>query len=236
MRPDWPLADSDIIRADHLSMPLLSKDPALLKRFRRGEPRALEEVYWAYVDRVERAVRFGFASSSIAKARVPGGHADEIADLVQETFARAFTERARMSYDGLREYGPFLVTIARNLLVDRARKSGREIPLNTFDGMELDVPGPIADEPVADDRTLKATHEYLAALPADLRAVHEQRYVECVSQEEAARRLGLSRQNVRTLEQRLREGLVRHLVELGLSVDESQQPSLPDLRTGKEAS
>jgi RNA polymerase sigma-70 factor (ECF subfamily) len=187
----------------------LRTDTALLAGFRRGERDALERVYWAYVDRVEHVVQRGFQLLRQGGAiQVDGVRSADVADLVQETFTRAFAERARLAYDGLRDYAPFLVTITRNLLVDRARKRGREI---TFDGLEDLEPAAVPEEEYADDATMRAVAEYLAALPADLRGIHEQRYVRCVSQEEAARALGLSRQQVRTLEKRLRDGLAAHL-------------------------
>ena len=52
----------------------------------------------------------------------------DLADLVQEVFMRAFSREGRQAYDGLRDYGPYLFAIARNVLVDWARVRGREIP------------------------------------------------------------------------------------------------------------
>src|SRR5258706_11892085 len=88
--------------------------PALLDAFYRGDGPALEDVYWGYVDLVEGIARHGFLVLRSGQ-RVHGAGRDEIADLVQETFARAFGDRARRAYDGQRPYGPYLATIARNL-------------------------------------------------------------------------------------------------------------------------
>jgi RNA polymerase sigma-70 factor, ECF subfamily len=191
-------------------MSFLRTDAALLARFRRGERDALERVYWAYIDRVERVVRHGFQLlREGGGVHVEGVRPNEVGDVVQETFTRAFAERARLAYDGLRDYGPFLVTITRNLLVDRARKRGRELSFEQLDDFDPSAPAP--EEPYADEATMLAVREYLASLPEDLRGIHDQRYVKCVSQEEAARALELSRQQVRTLEKRLRDGLSAHL-------------------------
>src|SRR5882724_2428304 len=97
--------------------------PDLLQAFRAGQREVVEQVYWAYVDRVERIVRYGFHSVPMQR-HVSGVPASEVADLVQEVFVRAFRESARLSYDGLRDYAPFLGTIARNVLVDSARRRG----------------------------------------------------------------------------------------------------------------
>jgi RNA polymerase sigma-70 factor (ECF subfamily) len=217
-------------------MAYLARNAALLARFRRGEPAALTEVYRAYVDHIERVVRYGFHIIGASDVRVPGMRREEVADLVQETFSRAFTERARLAYDGLRDYGPFLTTIARNLLVDRARRRGREISLEAL-GVEWREEAAPEDEPFADDATMKLVREYLADLGPQLRAVHEERYVRAVSQEEAAARLGLTRQRLRTLEKKLREGLAERIQRAGLSLDEpSNQPAPAELRMEKKTS
>jgi RNA polymerase sigma-70 factor (ECF subfamily) len=198
--------------------PLFPEDAALLRRFRQGERDALERVYWAYVDRIEGVVRHGFFLIQKEGLRIEGARADEVADLVQETFARAFSERARLAYDGVREYGPFLITITRNLLVDRARKLGRELSFEQLGEDRDDTEAPEPEATWADEATMKVVREYLATLPDELRRVHEQRYVRSLSQEQAARALGISRQQIRTLEKRLRDGLAQHMERAGIPV------------------
>lgn len=173
-------------------MTIFVERPGLLPRFRRGERAALEEVYFAYVDLVAHVVRQSFH----------GAHA---ADLIQETFARAFAERARLAYDGLRTYKPFLLTICRNLVVDEARKRGREV---VVDDPPEPLPGDDARDPEwADAATVAVVERYVAGLDGKLRALYEERYVKDRSQNEAAAALGLTRQKVRTLEDKLRRGL-----------------------------
>ena len=189
-------------------MTLFRDRPWLLATFREGDRKALEEVYWAYVDRIERLVQHGFLLTS-SGVRVRGLPADERSDLIQEIFARAFSERARTSYDGLREYGPYLATIARNVLVDHARRRGREISLEAVGALPEALPSDESDH--ADPATLRVVETYLSQLDPELRAVHEERYVRGRSQYEAAMRLQISRQQLRTREQRLRQGLARAL-------------------------
>jgi RNA polymerase sigma-70 factor (ECF subfamily) len=201
-------------------MPTLRNDRELLARFRRGERDALERVYWAYVERVERMMRHGFLIVSQGSAfHIDGLRSDDVTDMVQETFVRAFGERARLAYDGLRDYGPFLITIARNLLIDRARKQGRELPAEDLDQLGDEPEEP----PYADAATMQAVEAYLAGLDEPLRSVHQQRFVVGLSQREAARALGMSRQQIRTVEKRLCDGLEAHLERAGLSEAEPTQ-------------
>ena len=197
-------------------MTVFAEHPALVIAFRRGDRAALETVYWWYVAGVERVVRFGFRLGQRddgVPLSVPGAERDAVADLVQEVFARAFSERARLAYDGLRPYGPYLLQIARNLLVDRARRSARELPL---DDQELERAFEHErDEPAdwADAGTMAATQAYLATLSPELRDVHEQRFVFGRSQRDAAAALGISRQQLRTREDKLFDGLRRTLAK-----------------------
>jgi len=161
--------------------------PELLRAFRAGERDALERVYWAYVDAVAQVARYGARLGE--RAAVTGAPREDWGDLVQETFSRAFGERARLAYDGLRPYRPYLLTICRNLLAEGARRRGGALPAHE----------------------LAVVEKYVAGLEARLAAVYRQRYIAGATQEEAARALGLSRQQLRTLEEKLRRGLRRAL-------------------------
>jgi RNA polymerase sigma-70 factor (ECF subfamily) len=210
-------------------MPHWAEDRALLARFRRGDPAALERVYREHVEMIERVVQRGFHILS-TDAHVPGAARDDVADAVQETFVRAFSERARLAYDGLRDYGPFLTTIARNLMVDRARKRGREVSLDEL-GSDFGDEAAADSEPFADAKTMTLVREYLAGLSPELRGIHQERFVNGVSQEVAARTLGLSRQQIRTLEKKLRDGLAERLERAGIRLDDAvEQPASPPMR------
>ncbi|HVZ72032.1 MAG TPA: sigma-70 family RNA polymerase sigma factor [Polyangia bacterium] len=187
----------------------------LIDGFRSGTREALEAVYWSHVDRVERIVCFGFQQRE--SGRLPGVPAAEVPDLVQEVFARLFRESTRQAFDPSHELAPYLAAIARNVVIDWARKHRHEIVETAGD---VDDVAAAADVPEAnDDELIRETERYLATLPSDLAALHEQRYVLGRSQEEAARALGLTRQNVRTLETKLRRGLEQALRRARLSVE-----------------
>ena len=190
-------------------MSLLRTDRRLLEAFRSGERAALEKVYWHYVDSVAHVVRRGVVLSR--GRRVTGLPAHEISDLVQETFLRAFAEKTRLAYDGLRDYRPFLLTICRNLVVDWARRRGREVPTEEELTTTVETDGGAsiaASEPEwADALTLTVVEAYVRSLTPPISEVYEQRYVRGRSEREAAEALGIGRQTVRTLEKHLRSGL-----------------------------
>ena len=174
-------------------MPIVRSRQELLSAFRAGDRDAMAEVYWAYAPRVE-----SFARRFAAPA--------DVRDLVQEVFTRIFSETGRRSYDGTRDLGPYLLAIAKNLLIDRAQRAGRELP--TAAQLLVEVEAEEAPElPWADPETMRVVEAYLSSLSHDLRAVHEARYERGLPQREAATVLGISRQTLRTREAHLRTGL-----------------------------
>ena len=119
-------------------MSLLADNRELLNHFRRGETRALEQIYRHYAPRIATFLSRGFTFKSRDRClHFRGYHqAFDIDNALQETFARAFSERARLSYDGLRSYQVYLLAIARNLVLDEFRS--REVAMSPF--IELHEP------------------------------------------------------------------------------------------------
>jgi RNA polymerase sigma-70 factor (ECF subfamily) len=195
-------------------------DRALLESFRRGDRAALERVYRMHVDSVER-----FVAARLARAgRFSGAN---LADLVQDIFLRAFAESARNSYDGERDYDPFLLTIARNVLIDWLRRGNRElVDARTLEALVDSTAGEPVDSELFEPELVSATQSYVESLSPELRDVHERRFVRAEPQRSAAEALGVSRQNLRTLERKLVDGLRRALrhAELGQKVTNIAQP------------
>jgi RNA polymerase sigma factor (sigma-70 family) len=192
-------------------MALLLHDPDLLRRFRAGDRAALEEVYWAYVGQVESLIRRALSRGTVSGRPTTGP--GDASDLVQEVFVKVFSRQARAAYDGVRPFGAYLLTVARNVLIDWGRRCGRELATDA-DLLERAVEGwgPV-DEPWTDPRTLELVRRFLGGLSPELRAVHERRFVQGLSQRDAASALGIGRQALRTLEGRLRDGLREALEE-----------------------
>src|SRR5689334_18639017 len=113
-------------------MPLFEDAPGLLVAFREGNPEALSTVYRHYVRAVD-----GYLRALARRAGTPDlCQASAVADLLQEVFIRAFSPSARLGYDGLRDFGPYLNTIARNCFIDTLRKRKVEVPLGIEEPME----------------------------------------------------------------------------------------------------
>jgi RNA polymerase sigma-70 factor (ECF subfamily) len=182
-------------------------DVTLLKAYRAGNREALARVYRQYAQIVRRYL-----------SRRAGPAGDDLADVVQEVFIRAFSDGARAQYDGTREYGPFLRVIARNVFIDWVRRSRREIAAGS-EVIETAM-NALADEPDSSPGVgalaIEAAVEYVRTLGPELKSVYEQRFLGTKTQRQAAAALGISRQTLRTREQKLMAGLRRELQRAGV--------------------
>jgi RNA polymerase sigma factor (sigma-70 family) len=172
---------------------------------RRGERHAVERAYREHRKDVERSIRNGLRR---AGRLTPAN----VSDVVQEVFAKAFSERARARYDGTRAFGPYLQRIAGNVLIDWVRHARRQITSDVdLEGVECGDERAWGPCDMFPQELLDATRLYVGTLSSDLRSVHELRFVAGAGQLDAARSLGISRQRLRTLERRLVDGLRREL-------------------------
>ena len=193
-------------------MTVFENDRELLKAFRAGERTALSKVYRFYADDVAGLIRRGFAVGD-AGVTVPGvKEPAQQLDLVQEVFLRAFAERARLSYDGLSPFRPWLLRIAKNLVIDEGRRLGVIKALAARGDDEPTAVLPVSPEEELEWNTLReATKAYAGALSPALRDFVRLRFEEGCSQAELADRLQVSRRKVRTMEEEVRDGLRAHL-------------------------
>lgn len=201
---------------------MLEEDRQLLDAFRRGDRDALAAVYEHYVSEIELVARRGFVTGAHAEHRVPGARPEDVRDIVQETFTRAFARKARQGYDGLRPYRPYLLRITKNLMIDRVRASGREVSegelgvgdidaaIDRDEALHGDAPMP-PDEALRWKRLREAYAEFQSALDDEERELVRLRYDEGLSQRDAADALGATRRRVRTVEERIRSGLASFL-------------------------
>jgi len=218
---------------------LLMEDRALREGYRRGERSALERVYHHYVSDVTRLLQGGFSFLSAGQPYRFVGYPSAFAlqEAVQETFIRAFAERARLSYSGLQPFAPYLLGIARNLVIDDFRRRRRELSLFVAERPE-GAPGPsldgvdpvvLASSPIsawtqarhdpeqeASRRQVSAALDrFMEGLDADERRLVELLYLERLSQQAIAEALQIDRNHVRKRIQQLRMGLLRHMKSQG---------------------
>lgn len=198
----------------------------VLEGFRDGRVEALTEVYRLHVREVTGQLRHGFSFSSKGRAhRFVGYHsAFELQDALHETFRRAFEPRARDSYDGLRPYGPYLRTIARNVVLRGFRAREVQFPeVADAEGGErrpvelADTETATPEQDVASAQVREVVAAYLETLESVDRELLTLRFVEGKSQRDVADALGLGRQVVRGREAKLRKGLLVFLRERGES-------------------
>lgn len=193
-----------------------------MRGFKAGERAALTEVYQRHAEEVALLLRHGFSFEAGGhRHRFVGfGSGFELQDVLHETFRRAFEPRARVAYDGIRPYGAYVCTIARNLVLRSYR--AREVLFPLVDGEPASAPsitpiddGPSPERSLHDAEVRELVAGFLATLAPDERRLLELRFVEGLSQRDAADALGLGRQRVRTREQRLRAKLLAYLRERG---------------------
>jgi RNA polymerase sigma-70 factor (ECF subfamily) len=209
-------------------MSIFRGDPELLRRFRAGDRAVLGQVYDAYAERVSLLVRRGCHLQTAAGAdsglRVSG---DDFLDVVQEVFVKAFAPAARQSYDGVRDFGPYLLMIARNVMIDEFRRRGATVPLppEMFAVMPSEEASLEERAPWEDAERLSVVERFIASLPPDLARVHRHRYVEGHTQQATAQAMGISRQNLRTLEARLHQGLAEVFARGREQADRQPKPT-----------
>jgi RNA polymerase sigma factor (sigma-70 family) len=120
---------------------------------------------------------------------------DEISDLRQEVYARVFDSCANTQPASAQA---FVMTTARNLLIDRARRA-QIVSIETY--ADMDTLAPTLDE-LSPERHLAARSELkllqvaLNLLPARCREVVELRKIEGLSQREVASRMGITEDTV----------------------------------------
>lgn len=196
---------------------VLAGDRELLDAFRAGERGALLRVYEEYVDLVFRVLRRGFVLDTQGMKRVPGvSDLEDAKEMAQEVFARAFSDKARAAYDGLSDYKPYLLRIAKNLMIDRLRKSGREVSSPDVDLGADEESAEQTEVGLDEQRLLAGTQAFVQALTDPEKTVFALRYQQGLGQRDVAAEMGLSRKRVRTIEGRLRQALHAHLKQAGL--------------------
>ncbi|MGC4120834.1 MAG: sigma-70 family RNA polymerase sigma factor [Myxococcales bacterium] len=205
---------------------LLSQDRELREAFRRGEPAALERVYLAYAPEVGAYVANAFPARATSSRHLAGDSRGGLAPLdldsvVQEVFLRAFKPDNRMAYDGIRPFKGLLFSMAKAAAIDWMRAQGKlareSVPLQAAPEVEtLRVEDRSPEEKALESELRAVVAEFVQACDEGDRGIVEARFVEGLSQEQAAQKLGLSRGEVRWREKRIKKAFTDHVVKRGL--------------------
>jgi len=206
--------------------------PEFLEAFRRGEAWALDRVYRLYKRPLRNFILRGFAFKSEGRNMYFAGRLGDadIDDILHETFRRAFGERARNTYDGVRPYKNYLFTIARNAVITDLTAKQRQIPVG-----EALMRDSSPEEMTALEHWVRARQANLAAQHSDAtdeqvenlevyglvvgfmehlkdedRSFFEIRFLGSCSQEKTAQAMGWNRAKVRKVEARLRRAFLAH--------------------------
>nr|WP_084472070.1 ECF subfamily RNA polymerase sigma factor, BldN family [Haloglycomyces albus] len=176
----------------------------LVERAQAGESEAFGDIYDHYSDTVYRYIYFRVNSIQLAE------------DLASETFVRALRRITSFKWQG-RAFGAWLITIARNLVVDYY-KSGRyrlEIAKSEVIGSEkADSEGSNSPESAALDKLTNATLlTAVKKLNPDQQECIVLRFLQGFSVAETARAMGKNEGAVKALQYRAVRTLARLLPE-----------------------
>jgi RNA polymerase sigma factor (sigma-70 family) len=214
---------------------LLVEDRSLLEAFRRGDKHALEKVYLTFAPAVAGLLRGGFSFNSTGHSyRFRGTRSQfDLEDRLHDVFARAFAERARMGYDGLSPYKNYLLTIARNVVIDDFRRKETVLVEFAFDEEEhRGTTAPAQDhaaEPLlghfepSGNPTIDAeskevvdlVQRFRESLSEREREIFRLRFEEEKEHREIAESTGLSPSKIKTSEQRIRERFFEYMNSRG---------------------
>lgn len=148
------------------------------------------------------------------------GNSDEAYDLLQETFAAAWTALKR--YDAARSFPTWLRSIALNKCRDWSRRRAvrrwltRSDPLDSLVGLNLTDEAPSPEAVVMDRQRLSRLDRAVANLPQGLKEPLILTALEELSQEEAGRILGLTAKAVELRVYRARKALAEALALDGI--------------------
>jgi RNA polymerase sigma-70 factor (ECF subfamily) len=170
------------------------EDPGWLQAFHRGDARVIERCYCEHFAAVERTLS-GLLDGSDRET------------VIHEVFSRIIGRpEVRRSFQG-GSFGAWLTTLARNQAIDHRRRFGREVATGS--------------EPTADgagDSFEDAAHARMVVdrfrrqrLPEAWQGVFELRFLQRLSQRDAAAELGLHRTTLVYRELRIRRALRRFI-------------------------
>jgi RNA polymerase sigma-70 factor (ECF subfamily) len=175
-----------------------SRTIALVELARNGDPEAFGLLYDLYHASVYRFLYYRLGSVQLAE------------DLTAETFFRALRSMSSFRWQG-KDFGAWLMTIARNLTTDHFKAGRTRLETTTEDMSTLDSTTEGPEGAVLASLTNEALLEALSELPTEQRECLVMRFLQGLSIAETAEVLGRSSGAVKQLQLRGVRNLARML-------------------------
>lgn len=173
-------------------------DKALIKKCRRGERQAFDELIRLYYDYV-----FGFLLKNTADEALSE-------DLTQETFLKMIRSIEKYDPGGSASFGTWLITIAKHCCIDYLRRN--RIRLEDIDSLPLEDERNVADE-VERKLQYEQIMEAMETLPPEQALAIKLKYVEDMTLAQIAEQFGVQQ---KTIKSRIHDGTVKLRRKLNL--------------------
>ncbi|MEV7424703.1 MULTISPECIES: ECF subfamily RNA polymerase sigma factor, BldN family [unclassified Streptomyces] len=184
-----PAADSDSARMMEL-----------VERAQAGEAEAFGRLYDQYSDTVYRYIYYRVGGKATAE------------DLTSETFLRALRRISTFTYQG-RDFGAWLVTIARNLVADHFKSSRFRLEVTTGEMLDANEVERSPEDSVLESLSNAALLEAVRKLNPQQQECVTLRFLQGLSVAETARVMGKNEGAIKTLQYRAVRTLARLLPE-----------------------
>ena len=170
----------------------------LVGRAQAGDAEAFGSLYDRYVDVVYRYVYYRVGNQSLTE------------DMVSETFLRALRRISSFTWQG-RDFGAWLVTIARNLIADHYKSSRYKLEVQTADMLDADRATDGPENEVLDSITNLTLLEAVKMLGAEQQECIVLRFLQGFSVTETALAMGKNEGAIKALQYRAVQSLKRLL-------------------------
>jgi RNA polymerase sigma-70 factor, ECF subfamily len=170
----------------------------LVARAQAGESEAFGVLYDRYVDVVFRYVYYRVNNQSLAE------------DIVSDTFLRALRRITSFTWQG-RDFGAWLVTIARNLIADHFKSSRYKLEVQTADMLDADRATDGPEGKVLDAMTNRTLLEAVKMLGAEQQECIVLRFLQGFSVTETALAMDKTEGAIKALQYRAVQSLKRLL-------------------------
>ena len=171
---------------------------ALVGRAQDGDGEAFGRLYDAYADTVYRYIYYRVSNKALAE------------DLTSETFLRALRRISTFTWQG-RDFGAWLVTIARNLVADHFKSSRHRLEVPTGEMLDSDESVASPEESVLAYLSNRALLDAVKQLNSQQQECVTLRFLHGLSVAETAQIMGKNDGAIKTLQYRAIRTLARLL-------------------------